>query len=474
MQTRTTLLFLASFFLLPFCWSQSVVSIKAKMLDLVSQPAYFGYYMGEKQYVKDTIAIDDKGTISIEYTELLDQGIYFLAFPEKEMTYFDFIVGPKQQFSFQGKLADFTKSAVFKGSEDNTLFYDYLKKIKQLKVKGDALATLEKQCQKTGNKDSLKLIEKQQVQLDVDFNKFRDNYFVKYPNAFITKILGYQYRPVIPVTITDPTEQYNYYKSHLFDHIDWSFSPIVRTPAYASLLVEYIDKLTVQSPDSIMVSCDKILSKVSANKELFKFTLIDLVNKYARSKIICFDAVYVHLVDEYYNKGLAFWLNPEVVNDKAQLDNIKYAAGRLKPVLCGCSTYNFSLADLNEKRVELKEVNAPYTLILFWSRECGDCKNTIKELNVQRELLEKKGVKIVAICMDIVTEDWKKTVEKYSFGWATNLTVSTEAENEEIAQLYNLYSAPFMYLLDENKRIKYKRFDSLQLKEIFNSLPDKQ
>jgi len=474
MQTRTTILILTSFFIFPFYWSQSKVSIKVKVLDLVSQPAYFGYYLGEKQYVKDTVTVDAKGNISLEYTELLEQGIYFLAFPQKEMAYFDFIVGSKQQFSFQGKLSDFTKSAIFKDSEDNTLFYDYLKKLKQLKLKGDALAVLQKQSEKTGNKDSLKLIEKQQEQLDLDFNKFRDNYFVKYPNAFITKILGYQYRPAVPVAITDPTERFNYYKLHLFDHVDWNFAPIVRTPSYANLLVEYIDNLTVQYPDSIIVSCDILLSKVKGNNELFKFTLIDLVNKFARSKTICFDAVYVHLVEEYYNKGFGFWLNPSVAADKAQLDKIRNAAGRLKPVLCGSSTYNFSLADLNQKRVELKDITAPYTLVLFWSWECGDCKNTIKELNVQRELLEKKGVKVVAICTDIVSDDWKKTVERHSFSWATNLTVTTEAEKEEIAQQYNLYSAPFMYLLDEQKHIKYKRFDSSQLKDIFNSLPDKQ
>ncbi len=48
----------------------------------------------------------------------------------------------------------------------------------------------------------------------------------------------------------------------------------------------YIDKMTVQHPDSISRSADEILTLVEPDSLAFRFYFIHLFNKYANSKFV--------------------------------------------------------------------------------------------------------------------------------------------------------------------------------------------
>ena len=45
--------------------------------------------------------------------------------------------------------------------------------------------------------------------------------------------------------------------------------------------------------------------------ETFKYYLVHFLNEYAKSKVVGYDAMYVHLVDKYYSTGLAPWTDEE-------------------------------------------------------------------------------------------------------------------------------------------------------------------
>ena len=55
--------------------------------------------------------------------------------------------------------------------------------------------------------------------------------------------------------------QFYYYKNHFFDHFDIADSGLLRSPIYQSKIDEYMDKLTLQEPDSIQAAADFLLSK---------------------------------------------------------------------------------------------------------------------------------------------------------------------------------------------------------------------
>jgi len=453
-------------------YSQSVVQIGGQLEDVHSEPILLAYYYGSKQYISDTVQVDEKGKFLFSSNTPLEQGVYLFVFPNRGNLYVEIIVAKDQLFSCKGKIADFLNTATFTGSTENTLFYTHLRKQNTFRQKENKWIAVKERQQSGGNADSLKLAESTIQQNSAAYQSYLKEFVKQNSASFLGKLMRFGERPEVPQTITDKAEQYYYYKNHFFDNLDWSFKGVVRSPYYQKLLDEYIDNLTVQQPDSISVACDVMLQKTKGNDELFKYTLIELLNKYARSSTICFDGIYVHLIETYYLKGQAFWLNPAVEKDKAELKKLEDAAARLKPVLCGSYAYNFNLADENGVQHELRNIKGERTILVFWASDCHKCEDFMKELAKITDLCAKKGVSIVSVDNGTDGKLWRQKMLKYP---VKNMIALTSSNAEELAMLieqYDLYSTPFALLLDQDKKILYKKLDVGQIKEIVEQLPD--
>ncbi|OGS78970.1 MAG: hypothetical protein A3D31_03080 [Candidatus Fluviicola riflensis] len=451
-------------------YSQSLVQISGQLEDIHSEPIMLAYYLGDKQYIEDTVEIDANGKFIFTYPELLEQGVYLFYFPGNSR-YVEFILGDDQQFSVKGKLSDFTKTAKFSGSTDNTLFYGYLNKLETFKEKDEKWSAVKSRHTLNGNADSLKVADEMIQQNGDAYKVYKKQFLEKNANSFLEKLLRFNERPDVPETLTQE-EKYYYYKNHIFDNLDWSFDGVLRSPNYESLLTEFIDKLTPQTPDSIIIACDLILQKTKENDDLFKYTLIQLTNKYARSTTICFDAIYVHLVENYYLKGQAFWLNGTDEESKVQLKKMKENAERLKPVLCGNYAYNFTLADEKGKKHELRKISGERTILLFWASDCHRCEAFMKELAAITDLCEKKGVTIVSVDNGADGKLWREKLEKYPVKNMLALTSSGSEEQTLLIEQFDLYSTPLAFFLDKDKKILYKKLDVEQIKNIVERLPD--
>ncbi|MBK6784898.1 MAG: DUF5106 domain-containing protein [Saprospiraceae bacterium] len=163
--------------------------------------------------------------------------------------------------------------------------------------------------------------------------KEQNDIIAKYPGSVLALLLKANIEPVIPEFEGSDEEKqrkrYFYYKSRYFDNIDFFHPAILRTPFLYQKVNYYLTKLTPQSPDSIIIAVDYILKKVEHNPEMYRYFLADLLNKYAQLKIVGHDALYVHLVDKYYTKGKAHWVDEET------LDKMKENANDLRPILIG-------------------------------------------------------------------------------------------------------------------------------------------
>lgn len=279
-------------------------------------------------------------------------------------------------------------------------------------------------------------------------------------------MLAYSTHPSIPSNITDNTERFYYYRTHYFDGIDWQFAGILRTPVFAKLIDEYLNNLTVNAPDSLIVSCDKLLKKTEPNKGLFQYTLIELLNKFAQSKLICQDAIYVHLVDNYYAKGKAVWMNDP--DGKEQLNKILTNADRLRPSLCNKMAYNFTAQDNEGNVFSLSSVKGNYTVLYFWDPECAHCVKQLSKLNESIALLNAKNISTLEISIGTnrALAD-KVLLEKQSK--LTDIRVMDLDEIKTIKEKYNIVTTPEIYILDENKKIVYK---SLDVETLLQIVPD--
>jgi peroxiredoxin len=124
--------------------------------------------------------------------------------------------------------------------------------------------------------------------------------------------------------------------------------------------------------------------------------------------------------------------------------------------------------DFTGKDVPLSSVKAKYTLLLFYSPDCGHCIAEIPKIDsVYRAVLKQKGVKIYAFA----TEDeskWKEFVEKNKLqDW---IHVADWKRHSGYFAKYDVNTTPSIYLLDEKKLIQGKKLDYSNIGQVIEML----
>jgi len=225
----------------------------------------------------------------------------------------------------------------------------------------------------------------------------KKNIIKNHPNSFLAVIIKANLPLIEPEFKGSEAgiqkQKWEYYKNHYFDNINLVDSRLLRTPFFYKKVEDYLDKLTVQHPDSIITAVDLLLNKMKPSKENFKNFTVIFLNKYAKSKIVGMDAVYVHIVDNYYATGDADWIEQE------QLNKILENANTLKPILIGKVAPNLSLEATNGIKFNLHELKSKYTVPYFLKSDCLNCKKSNNlDLISDYEKLKSLGAELVAIC----------------------------------------------------------------------------
>lgn len=99
-----------------FCSSgqtQKGYEISVNISGLRDSTIFLAYHLGDKQYIKDTVSLDSRGTAVFSGTEELPQGIYMVVLPGRQ--YFEVLMPVDQQFSVSCSYPDyFTTLKVFR------------------------------------------------------------------------------------------------------------------------------------------------------------------------------------------------------------------------------------------------------------------------------------------------------------------------------------------------------------------------
>lgn len=423
-------------------------------------------YYGDKQYIKDSAIVNAKGELIFKGKEKFPEGIYLLVPPNKR--YFDFVMDAEQNFSLETDTTDLIKNMKVKGSEENKFFYDYQSFMSSKQKQIEPLQVLYKKTK--NNKDSSKLLQDKISAIDKEVKDYKLTFIKSNPKSFVSKLFKAMEEPEIPEApilangVKDSTFAYRYYKSHFFDNLDFSDDRLLRTPIFHNKIKQYMDKLTPQTPDSINVSTDYLIGKAQANKEVFKYVVYWLTYTYESSNIMGMDAVFVHLVEKYYVTKQAFWV------DSTQLFKITNRAYTLKPLLLGKNAPSINMMDTLGRPFSLYDVKSKYTVLVFWDHGCGHCKKEVPKLaELYHKSLKAKGVAVYAIETEDKPEDWKKFIIENKLDWI-NVHQPDQYQRAVTKKIYDIYSTPVIYLLDEKKIIKAKRIDVEQLENFIDML----
>ncbi|HHH50266.1 MAG TPA: redoxin domain-containing protein, partial [Saprospiraceae bacterium] len=395
----------ALFISLNFSFAQDGYQIKVQLDSFQEKQIYLGYHLMDKQYIQDTVEINKDGFFIFKGDEELVGGVYLLIMPPDNQ-YFPILISKgEQHFTIKANAKNPFKNIEIKGSPDNKLYYDYLTYLsKQIPIKNKLIEAYEKEGISEADK---KAIEKKLEDLDEEVKKYHENLANNKPKSFSALLAKARSSIVIPEFKNEASEddvkmkRYLFYKKHYFDNFKMDDPRLLRSPELFKRIDYYIQNLTPQHPDSINVSLDRIFKLIEGSEETFRYYLSHYLNEYAKSKIVGMDAVYVHLVENYYAKGRAPWV------DEESLKKITDNARTLKPILVGKIAPDIKVYKQEKETVSLHDIDAKYTIMIFWEPDCGHCKKTMPVLRDLYPKLKKQGVEVLAICTKKYDKDKK-------------------------------------------------------------------
>ncbi|MCX6244235.1 MAG: DUF5106 domain-containing protein [Bacteroidetes bacterium] len=432
--------------------------IKFQVKGIKDTTCMIATYYGNGTYVKDTLKADAAGKITFRANADYPKGIYLLVISDK--SYFEFIINNDRKFSMTTDRSDLAGKMVVTGSQENQLFYDYLK---YNKARFGEIQSLQKIArQGTAGKDSIRKINEKCETINKEIIKYKLDLAAKYPASFMAFLVNAMKEPevpeipVLPNGRKDSSFVYRYVLAHFWDGTDFTDDRLLRTPVFDNKLKKFIDKILIQNPDTIIRETDILIEKARPNPEMFKYMVWFSTYHSENSEIMGFDRVFVHVVDTYYLTHQATWEQPKVV------EKLIKKANRLRPLLIGEVPPNMIMLDTNDQPVSMYSIKSDILILLFWDPDCGHCEQEIPKIkdfyDKQKDSL---GVKIFSVCSDTSVAKWKTAIRKKKMDWIN--VDGPRSLTGNYHDLYDVIQTPVIYILNNRKEIIAKRLGAEQM-----------
>lgn len=324
-----------------------------------------------------------------------------------------------------------------KGCEENERYLEYQKRNKELKQ-------LTKQYEKEikefpEEKDSLiNLIQKAKT----TFNQYQTMFFENYPDNLMTSLL---------ISMQNPKPNPKYFhqgqlikgkeleyaydiRKRYWQNFNFNDQRILSTPYFYKKFKTYIDKITMQTSDSVYQAMEDFVNTATQKGDtLYSRYIIDLyLSKLPLMPFSFNEGLYVQIVEKLINKGKTPWLSlSEIETHNINIETIK-------PFLPGKKFPNIN---------SLYDIEAKYTIIHFHSSTCESCKKNIEDLIGFYEKDSKKyNAKIISINVG------EKTKEA-TYPW-TNWEIDPQILKQKHG--IDIIRTPEIYILDNEKKVLNK------------------
>ncbi|HOZ30426.1 MAG TPA: DUF5106 domain-containing protein [Bacteroidales bacterium] len=444
--------------------------IKVKINGISDTLIYLGHHFGEKKYVIDTTRIDSKGNAVFSGDKELDKGIYLIVMPSKGMTYFEILISDNQKFSIETDTINFTKNMKVKGCKENIVFNEYQLKMEDIQKRR---MELNKEYEAAGeNEDEKKRISDLMNSLNDERLEYMDKIISQNSGTFFSKVLLALKEVKIPESPKDengeeidPQFPYKFYKSHYWDYIDFSENGLLRTPIYENKLNYYFEKMVVPIADSMMPEARAIIRKTyeGGDSLMFQFTTSHLLHYFESSKVMGYDAVFVDIAEEWYLSGKAWWA------DSVFMPKLIERVEKITPTKLGNIAIDLTrMQTIDDKYLSLHQVDADYTILVFFEPSCGHCKKEVPKLmDEYRDSLKILNVNIFALYTQYDKEEWKTFLDEknlYEDGWHN--VWDGPYPHSKFRDFYDIYSTPVIYVLNREKRIIGKRIGVESIKDL--------
>lgn len=341
-----------------------------------------------------------------------------------------------------------------KGSIENDRYLEYQKMNKKYRtVMHECNAIAKEQPEK---KDSLQAVL---YKARKTFSDYQQSFYKLYPENLMSVLVRAVTAPQLDKKYIDENgnikqgmeAEYAYvYRSKFWDSFDFRDERIMGTPYFYKKFQTYIDKMTMQTVDSVFSSLKYFIDYAnSQGGQLYSDYIIDLyLKRYSRLPFSFNEAIYVKMVDSLFNDKYTPWLF------QGEKDFHMAKAEQLRHFLPTNPFPEITAQTLENKSLRLYDLKHRYTVVFFWSAGCESCKKNIDELkNFYKDYKDKYDFEIFSIEMGGNIEETKKQLQEEPFDWTV-----VQSNPTQINKLYGLDidHTPEIYILDNEKRILNK------------------
>ncbi len=465
------------FFLLLFtiastaCFSQTGYRLDFKIKSWKDTTVYLGSYFGETNVLRDT-AQAKAGVFYFDGKKPLPEGAYYLILAKNKL--FDFVVGKDQFFSIETHASDYLKideyitNLVIKGDVDNQLYFDNLRFLGERSKEVEPLIKILKDS--TLKDDQKKEAREAFSKVNEKVMAYQGQLIEKNPTTVtarllnVTRTIQVPEPPKNPDGSIDSTYQLRYYRTHFFDNLDLGDDTMVRlpNPFYQQKVKEYLEKLFLPTPDTVMKAITGIAEKAKKNQETYKYLVYSLMVMYQSPEIMGLDEVFVNLYDKYFASGeMNYWANTSIKK------SLKEHADKIRTSMIGRTGANLIMQDQNLQPRSMYDIKNKYTILFIFDPDCGHCREeTPKLVEFYNKSKAKLNFEVFAVASDTSINKMKKFIDEFKTPWITVNGPRTYLK-EHYSKLYHSETTPTIYILDDKKKIIAKKLPVKQLEDFF-------
>lgn len=452
-------------------FSQSGYKINFTIKGWKDTTVYLGSYYGESTVLMDTAQVKGN-SFSFDGKKPLPEGFYYLVLAKNKL--FDFVIGKNQFFTLETstsgylKIEDYVNNMVVKGDNDNKMYFDNIyfnidrnKEVEPfMKIIKDT--TLKDDQKKEAREAFLKINDKVMA--------YQKEVITKDPTSMTARWL----KAGTTVPVPDPpkkadgsidsTFQLKYMRQHFFDNFDLKDEAMIRLPRplYQEKLKEYLSKLFIPQPDSVVRAINGLVEKVKSNQETYKYLVWNCLFTYQQPEIMGLDEVFVKLYDQYFASGaMDFWINAKLKQ------NIKEYADKIRVCTIGHVGANLIMQDQNFKPRSMYDIKNKYTILFIFRPDCGHCREeTPKLVDFYNNSKTKYDFEVFAVATDTSMKMMRDFIKEFKTPWITVNGPRTYLEPYN--KVYHAETTPTIYILDDKKKIIAKKLPVKQLDDFLS------
>jgi peroxiredoxin len=433
--------------------AQPAYRLHGEITGLPRKTCYLLNFSGEKNSVLDSARTDTAGTFSFTLPTSVAPGMYRLSWGKDKFTDLVFNRENIRILTMAEAPAD---SLRILESTENKIYHSFLALDRTNKLK---LELLQQVLDYYPSHDGFyQLAAGEYDHIQKAQASILDSLSAAHPGSYSVRIFDLYQTPYIPASLP-PEFRLPYLKQHYFDGVDFSDTALLRSNAWANKAISYLalysdNRFTQKQLETEFIKAvTQMLSAASVNPEVFKFLLDYLVSGFDKYH---FEDVITYMAENFQD--------PFACENPDRKSALQKKLDTFKKIAIGQPAPDFELPDTKGKPVKLSSIQSEFTLVIFWTSECGHCMEMMPRVKAIYEAQKPRRYEILAVSIDTSRTGWLQAIKDEKMTWINGSEL--KGFDSQSADVYNIYATPTMFLLDRNKKILAKPISYRELETV--------